>query len=338
MLACQTGKLLHAVQILKGVGKSPATLPVHHLFHGDFFPGLVADVAGLVGGNIVLCQILGHQCVNFRLGDGLHLPHQITDSPGVHLPAQPGLNLHLVALGNGHLPHVVTETHDLHASGHGGADGGPHPEADALLNCFILPVPGDNLPWHSQAGAKKTVFPVAVGSLIQIHEVHVDLLVGDLLVILRCEVAIGFLKVDETIDPHLAGREGVAPGDDSGAGIVIVGLSDHAGNLLVGLGSHFVDEGIGQDFTEFLRHLRRPRGYGFQHIGAIQRLAAHNKPKFSLLRHMLYSSPSFRAFSAARSTASPALYRSRNTLKPAISSASGFQVMRRTPAKTFSAR
>ena len=179
MLRGQAGELLHAVKILEGVGKGFAALGIHHLLDGDLLPGLVADGADVAGGDVVAGLVGFHQGVDLSLGDGVHHLHQVAHGPGVHLPAQLALDLHLVALGNGHLPHVVAKAHDLHALGHSHAHGGLHPAADPLPDGQLLPVPGNNLPGHPKPGGNKPVFPVAVGGLVQVHEIHVNLLVGD---------------------------------------------------------------------------------------------------------------------------------------------------------------
>ena len=45
----------------------------------------------------------------------------------------------------------------------------------------------------------------------------------------------GLLQQLKALDPHLVGAEGVAPGDDAGAGIVVVGLLSPLGDLVIGL-------------------------------------------------------------------------------------------------------
>ena len=59
---------------------------------------------------------------------------------------------------------------------------------------FILPVARDHLARHAQAGGDEPVLAVAVGGLVEVHEVHVDLLVGDLAVVLGGEMAVGFWR------------------------------------------------------------------------------------------------------------------------------------------------
>ena len=285
VLAGQAGQLFHAVQVLEGVGKSLAAFGIQHLLDGDFLPGLVADGVDVVGGNVVVGAVDFHQLVDLSVGDLVHHLDQVAHSPGVHLPAQLGLHFHLVALGNGNLSHVVAKAHDFQFAGDGHAHGGAHPAAQTLLDFLILPVAGNDLAGHPQPGGDEPVLAVAVGGLVQIHEVHVDLLVGDLAVVLGGKVAVGLLQVHKAVDPHLARAEGMAPGDDTRAVGVIVGFPHHVGNFLVGLGSDLVHDLAGQiaGGVQHLGHLGGTVGHGFQHFGAVQELTAHHKPEFIVL-------------------------------------------------------
>ena len=91
------------------------------------------------------------------------------------------------------------------------------------------------------------MLPVTVGSLVQVHEVHVDLLIGDLPIILGRQMAVGLLQQIESMNPHLAGREGVAPGHHAAACIVVVGLFHDLGDLRVGLDGGLVYQFAGQN-------------------------------------------------------------------------------------------
>ena len=285
VLAGQTRQLLHAVQVLEGVGERLASFGIQHLLDRDLLAGLVADGTDVIRRKVVAGAVDFHQGVNLGVGDLVHHLDQVAHGPGVDLPAQPGLDLHLVALGHGHFAHVVAEPHDLQLAGARHADGGAHPAAQTLLDFLILPVPGDDLARHPQPGRQEPVLPVAVGGLVQVHEIHVDLLVGDLAVVLGGKMAVGLLQIHKAVDPHLAGTEGVAPGDDARTAGVVVGLAHHVGNLLVGLGRDLVDHPAGQIArgVQQIRHLGGTAGHGLQHLGSVQKLTAHHKPEFIFL-------------------------------------------------------
>ena len=119
--------------------------------------------------------------------------------------------------------------------------------------------------------------------MVEVHEVHVDLFIGNFLIILGSKMAPGLPEVHKAVDPHLAGGERVAPGDDPGADVVVVGRLDHVRDLLVGLCRDLVDQGIGQDPAELLRHLLGPCRHGLQHLGPVEELTAHHEPELFCL-------------------------------------------------------
>ena len=284
VLAGQAGELLHAVQVLEVVDEGLSPLPLQDLPHGHLFLGLVAHGVHIVGGEVIAVLVLRHLPVDLRLGDGVHGLHQMAHRPVVHLPAQLDLGLHLVALGDGHVPHVVAEADDPQFMGEGIAHRRPHPGGQLVLHRLVLPVAGDDLPGQTHPGPDEAVLPVAVGGLVQVHEVHVDLLVGDLPVVLGGQMAVGLLQQAEAVNPHLAGGEGVAPGDDAAAVLVVVGVLHHLGDLRVGLDGGLVHHLAGQvsALVQSVRHLGGPLGHGLQHLGAVQELAAYHKPEFAI--------------------------------------------------------
>ena len=78
----------------------------------------------------------------------------------------------------------------------------------------------------SQAQAREDVgvFAVTVRRLVQVHEVHVDALPGDLDISLGRQVQQGLAQDLEAADPHLRGAEGVHPGDDAEDAVIRAGL------------------------------------------------------------------------------------------------------------------
>ena len=56
-----------------------------------------------------------------------------------------------------------------------------------------------------------------MGSLVQVHEIHVDLGPRNLPVVLSVKMGKGFFEQAQTGDPHLGRREGVHPGNQADA-------------------------------------------------------------------------------------------------------------------------
>ena len=88
--------------------------------------------------------------------------------------------------------------------GHGNG-GSLHPIVQTLVGLGILPVTSDDIPGHSLPDADEAMRPVTVDSLVQVHEVHVDLVVGDLLVVLDSQMAPELLQVHKAVDSHFGG-------------------------------------------------------------------------------------------------------------------------------------
>ena len=124
------------------------------------------------------------------------------------------------------------------------------------------------------------MLPVAVGGLVQIHEVHVDLFVRNRLIILRGQVTPGLLQQIKAGEPHFGRGEGVAPGDDPGALLAVIGLFHDTGDFIARLGGHLVDKRKRQGQAQLLCHLPGAGLDGFQNLGPVEKLTAYHKPEF----------------------------------------------------------
>ena len=135
------------------------------------------------------------------------------------------------------------------------------------------------------------MFPVAVSSLIEVHEVHVDFVIGYFTVVLGCEMTPCFLEACEAVDPHFRGAEGVTPRDDSGALCVMVSVSDNVSDFCVCLCCYFVDDFAGKfaGSVEGVGHFLRSFCDCLKNFGAVKVLASDNKPKFIIFQGHFYS-------------------------------------------------
>jgi len=103
------------------------------------------------------------------------------------------LCLHLVAIRNGHFPHVITKPAKLPALPIVPTCRRPDPNTESLLNIFILPMTNDHFSIQSHSRHDETKFPIAVRTLIQVHEIHVNVFPWNVPVELCVEMNEGFV-------------------------------------------------------------------------------------------------------------------------------------------------
>ena len=122
---------------------------------------------------------------------------------------------------------------------------------------------------------------VAVGGLVEIHEIHVNLVVGNLFIILGGKMAVRLLQGRKAVDPHLAGRESVAPGHDAAALVGVICFFDNVGDTLAGNADSLEYQRIRELFAHLLRHFLGSCLDGLQHFWAVKELRADYKPEFT---------------------------------------------------------
>ncbi len=138
--------------------------------------------------------------------------------------AEAVLGLDLVAFGDGDVAHVVAEAHHPQAAQRLRSDARPHPRADAAAHGGIADVAGHRLARHAEPGHDVGELAVAVGGLVEVHEVHVDRRPWQRLVGLGVQMEQRLAQLVEPVDPHLRRRERVHPRDHADAPIVGVGI------------------------------------------------------------------------------------------------------------------
>ena len=268
MLACKSRQLTHADEVLEGVGKRHCANALEELFHCDFFAGLIAHGVHLIRREIVAREVFLHEGVHFRLGDCIHLVYEFAHRPGVDLPAELSLRFDFVAFGDGYLAHVVAKADKAQVLALIITDRAAHPRAELVEYRRILPVSRDDLARESHSRRDEAVLAVAVRCLIEVHEIHVDFLIRNLAVILRRKMAVRLLQQLQTVDPHLAGAEGVHPGHDATAGVAIVGFFDKLLDFVRGLHRSFIEKTAGNLLLriDIRCHLLAALVYRLQHF------------------------------------------------------------------------
>ncbi len=191
----ESGELLEAVEVLERVGEGDEAAVGEEPAQAELDPRAVAQALRAVAARPELRR-------RRRTRRGIARPARprprpmassttSTRSPTPHVlmrEAEPALGLHLVALGDGDLAHVVAEAGDPARLPVGLGARGARPRPDLLLDGRVAPVADDHLALEAQAGGDEPELPVAVGGLVEVHEVHVDVGPRDLAVVLRVEV------------------------------------------------------------------------------------------------------------------------------------------------------
>jgi hypothetical protein len=76
-----------------------------------------------------------------------------------------------------------------------------------------LPETDDNFPLQAHAAANEAELPVAMGRLVEVHEIHVNLRPGQVAVILCMQVDERFAQSAQTGNPHFCRGKGMHPGN-----------------------------------------------------------------------------------------------------------------------------
>ena len=164
-----------------------------------------------------------NKCICLFVGYLLPVLHEVRYWIVVNMITKTLLKLNTVAIGNGYIVHVHTEHQTAYIVGIGYSCCNARPNGDALLSLGALPMTNNNLAGNTHAAADMTELDVAMSRLVEVHEVHVDGVPWQLCVILGVEVEKRLLECLQTLDPHLGGREGVHPCDDTNTLLVVVG-------------------------------------------------------------------------------------------------------------------
>ena len=141
-------------------------------------------------------------------------------------------------------------------------------------------MPGDRLAHHPEPGLDVAELAVAVGGLVEVHEVHVELGPGQGLIRLRVQVQQRLAEGLETGDPRLGRRERVHPGDHADHRVVPGGVQAGPTDAVRAREHRLPHEPgrAGQSAGQRAADLLRLVGDLLQHLRAVQVLAAGEEP------------------------------------------------------------
>ena len=279
-------QLRQRAEVLEVVDAGGAAVLAHHVDHGRFLLGrdeqlIVAGVEQF-GGHVVLGLVVLDEVLDLIVLDLVVCGDELVDGPGVDGGAEYAFGFGLVAFGDGNVTHVVAPTHDLHVLGGIPAGAGAGPGADLLGDFRIGVVADDDLARNAETGHDVAELTVAVCGLVQVHEVHVDGLPRDFLVVLGGQLQQRLGEHFEAADPHLGRREGVAPGDHADDVRAGGGFGHERLDTVGGLQGR-LEHDLGRDFTgriEEVDHLAGLLGHLAQCFLAVEVLRSDAEPDF----------------------------------------------------------
>ena len=100
----------------------------------------------------------------------------------------------LVTLSDGDIAHVVAEACDFEVASVMPCTGSPRPGADFVVHGFIIPKTDHDLRRSPHTSTEEPELSIAMGGLVQVHEIHVDGRPGEILVKLGVEVQKRFIE------------------------------------------------------------------------------------------------------------------------------------------------
>ena len=176
----QAGQLAQSAEVLEVGGEGPEAALGEERPQAGLDPGAVAQRLVPVPArrqfrrDVVEIAVRLHQVVDLGVADLVHHGDQVVHAVGVDRDPEPQLGLDLVALGDRDVAHVVPEPGQLEPAYGGGAQRGPLPGRDPPTDHRVADVADHGLARHPEPGLDVAELPVAVGGLVQVHEVHVD--------------------------------------------------------------------------------------------------------------------------------------------------------------------
>ena len=218
-------QLCQSVQILEGIGKGIHAIGCNKFLDCHLIAGLFSDSVHIVRGHRIFFRIFCHLGIDLRLGCLCGQLCQLTDAVIFDFPAIFDFTFQTVAVGHGNVTHIVTKGGDAGVFRNSNGFGHLGKLADLFYHMRVLIISGHDLMRNIQPCQNIAIFTVAMRRLVQIHKIHVDRIVGQLLVGLGVQVQQRFVKLLQTFDPHLCRRKRVHPCNHTDTAVVGLGFS-----------------------------------------------------------------------------------------------------------------
>ncbi|MNG11493.1 hypothetical protein D3C84_950400 [compost metagenome] len=142
------------------------------------------------------------------------------------------LSLNLIPFGYTNITHVVAESSYFNIEAFVIRNRYVHPIRNLLLNFSTFPVTYNDFILFFQSSIDEAVFAIAVSSLVQVHEVHINRCPRNAFIVLSCEVKQWFLQQFCTANPHFCRGERMHPSDNARYFITVVHFFHNVGNFI----------------------------------------------------------------------------------------------------------
>ena len=143
-------------------------------------------------------------------------------------------------------------------------------------------MPNHNFSFFAHPGHDVPKLPVSVRRLIEVHEIHINTLPWNGRIELRMQMAKRFLQLLQTPYPHFCRREGVHPGDDANASLIVIRGQAKLLNTIGRSDDLLLNQVYGDRIrrVQSLNNTSSIRSYLLQCFRAVQMLATGYKPNY----------------------------------------------------------
>ena len=205
ILRRDSGELVQPVEILERIGERAYIFPCDELVESRFIFSLLADSGDVVRRHRVLFGVFSHFSVYLGFGNAVGDLHYVAYTVVVHVPAEAYLAFNAVAVSDCDITHIVSKHCNSQSPAERYCGSRMSESADLLYNVLVLIVACNDLALNAEPCADEPELAVAVRRLVEVHEVHVDAVVGELLVELRMQVEHWLFQGFQRSYPHLGG-------------------------------------------------------------------------------------------------------------------------------------
>ena len=247
---------------------------------------------------VIFRKIHSHEVIDILILDLVEIGHNLAERHIIHVIAEAHLSLDLISIGYSHVVHLVSETDYPHILRVSPRSCNPLPHCYVLQGLRILPVAHHCLVVLAHTCKDVTELTVSVGTLVEVHKVHIHSLPRNLLVVLSVEMEERLAELLHSVYPHLCRRESVHPGDHTDAFLVCLCRTHYVRHLIGRVRSTFIDhlDRKNAGSIHSLNHCRRVAVHLHNCVAAIQKLRSCDEPYFVIFKCLDHNISKFKCY------------------------------------------